>query len=184
MATVGAAFSLSLGVAASLPLTVLAPIMVWIGVGYFALPALRRYYGARKFAFDVSVLGLSVLPWMPHFFALWERRGAMAWLGEPRYGLIFDLIGPLFVPGMVAFLTVAGKHKRETRDDLTMLFGVIVVAHLGCTRFVGRVRHELSPPSVRNADRHPGCAARRSRNQGTAALRPFYAAVLGRYLRA
>ncbi len=109
---------------------VLAPITVWIGVGYFAFPSLRRYCGARKFAFDVSVLGLSVLPWMPHFFAVWGRREVVAWLGEPRYGLIFSLIGPLFVPGMVAFLTVAGKHKRETRDDLTMLFGLIVVAHL------------------------------------------------------
>ena len=109
---------------------VLAPIMVWIAVGYFAFPALRRYYGARKFAFDVSVLGLSVLPWMPHFFAVWGRRGAMAWLGEPDYGFIFDLIGPLFVPGVVAFLAVTGKHRRETRDELTKLFGLIVVAHL------------------------------------------------------
>ena len=110
---------------------VLAAATVWIGVGYLVFPGLRRLYRPREFACDVSLLSLSVLPWMlPQLFSVWGRRGALGWLGEPNYSLVFDLIGPLFVPGMAAFLAVVGKGQGKTRDELINLFGLMVAGHL------------------------------------------------------
>lgn len=109
----------------------LAPLAAGLVLAWLALPVLRAAYPARRFVQDVALVGLLVVPTVPHLLGLVGRRSGLAWAFSYSWSLLLPL-APFAVLASVGLVFVRRLAPRSpVHVGLTLAMLVSIAVHIG-----------------------------------------------------
>jgi mannosyltransferase len=131
-------------------------VMVGVAVAYVSFRDLRTRYAWHAFATDVALQLAAAGLASPQLAALWNRRGALGWIGPPDVLLTVSVLGPLVLPVLVAALYLPRLVDRARHAILWALafaigaqLGVMLaIAFLGTNLFAPRYLMVTTVPAA------------------------------------